>query len=104
MLKVKYGHGDFHVFKEALSTECLTKYGNMGKLIELGKCYERSKPSKLEIEFNSGDTDDDKLLYVKALKAWVRMRTDMDLKRPMLYGMIWPHMSPESIDEVKNQK
>ena len=35
--KPKYGHGDFHVFKQALSTECLTKYGNVGKLIKLGK-------------------------------------------------------------------
>jgi hypothetical protein len=32
------------------------------------------------------------------------MKTDMDLKRPMLYRRIWSHMSPESVDEVKNQK
>ena len=69
VLKLKYGHGDFHLFKEALSTECLTKYGNVGKLIELGKYYKRVKPSTLEIEFNSGDTDDNKLIYVEALKA-----------------------------------
>ena len=52
----------------------------------------------------SRDAGDDKLLYVEALKAWARTRTDIDLKRPMLYGKIWSHMSPESIDEVKNQK
>jgi hypothetical protein len=34
--KLKYGRGDFHVFKEALSTEYLMKYGNVGKLLELG--------------------------------------------------------------------
>ena len=76
----------------------------MGKLIELGEYYERAKPSKLEIEFNSGDADEDKLLCVEALKAWARMRMDMDLKHPMLYGMIWSYMSPESVNEVKNQK
>jgi hypothetical protein len=32
------------------------------------------------------------------------MKADMTLKRPMLYGTIWSHMSPESIDEAKNQK
>ena len=62
---LKYGHGNFHVFKEALSTECLMKYGNVGKLIELGKYYERAKPDKKDAEFNTGDTDDDKLLYVE---------------------------------------
>ena len=32
------------------------------------------------------------------------MKADMELKRPMLYGTIWSHMSPEMVDEVKNQK
>ena len=39
VLMLKYGQGNFHVFMEELSTECLTKYGNVGKLIELGKYY-----------------------------------------------------------------
>ena len=54
--KLKYGHGDFHVFKQALSAECLTKYRKVGKLIKLGKYYEK-KPSKLDEEFNSGDAE-----------------------------------------------
>ena len=102
--KLNYGHGDFHVFKQALSTECLTKYGNVGKLIELGKYYEKKRPNKLDVEFNTGDADDDKLMYVEALKAWARTTADMELKRPMMYGTIWSHMSPESVDEVKNQE
>jgi hypothetical protein len=27
----------------------------------------------------------------------------VELKRPMLYGMIWSYLSPESIDKIKNQ-
>ena len=99
---LKYGHGNFHVFKEVLSTECLMKYGNVWKLIELGKCYERVKSDKKDAEVNSGDADNDNLLYIEALKAWAKTRADMELKRPMLYGTIWSHISPESVDEVKN--
>ena len=77
---LKYGHGDFHVFKEALSTECLTKYGNMGTLIELGKYYEKAKPDKRDAEFNTGNTDNNKLLYVEALKGWAKIKTDMEME------------------------
>ena len=37
--KLKYGSGNFHVFKEALSTEYLVMFGNMGRLIELEKYH-----------------------------------------------------------------
>ena len=36
---LRYGQSNFHVFKEALSTECLTKFGNLGKLVEMGTYY-----------------------------------------------------------------
>ena len=53
---LKYGQGNFHVFMEELSTECLTKYGNVGKLIELGKYYEAVQPTR--VDFKTGDEDD----------------------------------------------
>ena len=31
---LRFGGNNFHVFKDALSTECLTKYGDLGMLIE----------------------------------------------------------------------
>ena len=70
------------MFMEELSTECLTKYGNVGKLIELGKYYEAVQPTRAD--FNTGDADDDKLLCHEALKGWARVKSDMELKRPML--------------------
>ena len=42
----------------------------------------------LRADFKTGDADDDKLLYHEALKGWARVKTDMELKRPMLCGMI----------------
>jgi hypothetical protein len=89
------------VFMKELSVECLTKYGNVGKLIELGKYYEKVQSKRTD--FTTGDADDDNLLYHEALKGWVRVKLDMELKHPMLYGMIWLYLSLESIDEIKNQ-
>ena len=86
--KLKYGSGNFHVFKEALSTECLVKYGNMGRLIELEKYHELVKPNKTETRFTSGDPDDNKLLYMEALKAWAKKIEDAEVKKPMIYGLI----------------
>ena len=31
---LQFGGNNFHLFREALSTECLTKYGDLGMLIE----------------------------------------------------------------------
>ena len=33
----------------------------------------------------------------------MRVKSDVELKHPMLYGTIWLYLSPESIDEIKNQ-
>ena len=33
---LRFGGNNFHVFRDALLTECLTKYGDMGLLIEKG--------------------------------------------------------------------
>ena len=43
---LRYGQSNFHVFKDALSTECLTKYGNLGKLIEMRQYYKEKMPGK----------------------------------------------------------
>ena len=41
---LRFGGNNFHVFKEALSTECLTKYGDLGMLIEKGTYYALDRP------------------------------------------------------------
>ena len=90
------------MFMEELSTECLTKYGNVGKLIELGKYYEAVQPTREDCK--TGDADGGKLLYHEALKGWARVKSDTELKRPVLYSMIWSYLSPESIDKIKNHQ
>jgi hypothetical protein len=39
---LRYRQTNFNVFKDALSTECLMKYCNLGKLIELGQYHEEA--------------------------------------------------------------
>ena len=45
---LKYGQGNFHVFMEELSTECLTKCVNVGKLIEFGVYYKIVQPLRMD--------------------------------------------------------
>ena len=62
------------------------------------------KPNRTETRFASGDLDDDKLLCMEALKAWAKKIEGAEVKKPMIYGLIWSHLSPESMDEVKQHK
>ena len=80
------------MFTEELSTECLTKYGNVGKLINLGKYYEAVQRSRAD--FKTGDADDDKLLYLEALKGWAESTAVMKDKQKILYRLIWGYLSP----------
>ena len=96
-----FGRDNFHLLKEALSTECLSKFWNLGKMIELGVYYVHVQPVKSDfVQFT--DPDKAKIIYLEALKSWARVNTDMQLKLPMMYGVIWSYLSVESIDEVKN--
>ena len=97
---LRFGGNNFHVFKEALSTECLTRYGDLGMLIEKGTYNVLDQPKRSEFTL-SEDEDDDKLLYLEALKGWAKSTSDMKNKRKMLCVLIWGYLSPESMDEVK---
>ena len=66
---LRYGQPNFHVFKEALSMECLTKYGNLGKLVEMGMCYV-PRMTKAEDFVEMGTKEVASLLFVDALKGW----------------------------------
>ena len=48
------------------------------------------------------DPDEVMIIYLEALTNWARVSNDMQLKCPMMYGVIWSYLSAESIDEVKN--
>ena len=75
--------------------DCLTKYDNLGKLIEMGQYYEEKMPVMGDYILTQ-DTEDDKIVFIDALNGWSKAQQDMKLKRPMLYGTIWTHMSPRT--------
>ena len=100
---LRYGQPNFHIFKEALSTECLTKYGNLGKLVELGSYYVARMPEADDFK-DMGPQVVTNLLYLDAVKCWSKEHHDMKSKRPMMYGLIWSKLSPESMDEVKQEE
>ena len=42
---LQYGlNGNFHIYKEAMACTAMKLYGNLGKLIKLGKYYELVEP------------------------------------------------------------
>jgi hypothetical protein len=97
---LQYGQGNFHVFREALSSECLLKYGDAGRLIKLGKHYEEVRPTEKDFE-DEADEDLRKALYIDAVKGWRRANVVLVSKRSQTYALIWSYMSAESQDEVR---
>jgi hypothetical protein len=77
-----YGRDNFHAFREAMSTECLTKFGNVGKLVELRK-YFVMKQSMRNNFASFTNPDDQKFIYLEALKRWATAQNDMEMKHPM---------------------
>ena len=65
---LRYRQSNFHVFKDALSTECHTKYGSLGKLIEMGRYYKEKMPGREDYVL-SQDPEDNKILFIDTLKG-----------------------------------
>ena len=84
---LRYGQPNFHEFKEALSTECLTKYGNLGKLVEKGSYYVARMP-KADDFVEMGPKEVASLLFMNALKGWSKEQHEMKIKRPMMFGLL----------------
>ena len=82
--------------------ECLTKSGNLGKLVDKGSYYVARMP-KADDFVDMGPKEVASLLFMDALKGWSKEQQDMKIKRPMMFGLIWAHLSPESTDEIKNE-
>ena len=100
---LRFGQGNFHVFREALSSECLLKYGDAGRLIKLGKHYEEVRPTEKDFE-DEDDVDLRRVLYVDAVKGWRRKVDALIGKRAQMYALIWSYMSAESQDEVRSNE
>ena len=98
---LRYGQGNFHVFKEALSAECILKYGDAGKLIKLGTHFEEKRPEVNDFDAEA-DLDLQRALYIDAMKNWRRNQNALVAKRSMMFTFIWTHLSAESQEEVRS--
>ena len=49
------------------------------------------------------DPKDNELMYIEAIKSYTKKLNEGKMVAPKIYGYIWQFLSPESIDEVKNQ-
>ncbi len=96
-------NNNFHKFHVALSKAALREHGHLGKLITLEELYSPTVHTRMLLGLTD-DTKENKLLYHEAVKAHLKMQTEMVLNQPKLYGLIWQYLSPESMDEVKHHK
>jgi hypothetical protein len=95
-----YGKGNnFHKFKDALSEAALKEFGNLEKLINLGKYYvpefNPTLPPGMTLSTKQRES-----LEVEMVKEYNKQVEN----RPKLYGLIRQHMSLESKDEVAKEK
>jgi hypothetical protein len=97
---LKFGKGNnFHKFKHALSEVALKEFGNLGKLINLGKYYvpqinQASLPPSMTLFAKQQE-----VLELEMLKEYNKQVANC----PKLYGLIRQHMSLESKDEVSKE-
>ena len=101
---LKYGtDNNFPLFKRNASMAAMEKYGDLGRLIELGEYYE---PDEVEIEDYELD-DDPHGLNLSDLREARKNRTrrinKMECDRAGMYAFLLLHLSNESLDAVKLQ-
>jgi hypothetical protein len=98
---LRFGKGNnYHKFKHALSEVALKEFGNLGKLINLGKYYtpvfsQPTLPAGMTLS-----TKQQESLEIEMIKEYSKQVEN----RPKLYGLIRQHMSLESKDEVAKEK
>ena len=99
---LQYGlNGNFHIYKEAMACTAMKLYGNLGKLIKLGKYYELVEPDAKAYNLENDPTGSKKLAYHENLKEYYRELNTMKNNRPKLYALLLQYLSDESLDEVK---
>ena len=92
---------NFTKFMEALSKMALKDYGNLGKLIKLGKYYEPEEPVSTNYNFVNDLMGIHMANYWGDMKEYrkelMRMRND----RRRLFVLILQYLSQESLEEIK---
>ena len=76
-------------------------YGNLGKLIKLGKYYELVEPDAKVYKLENDLTGSKKLAYHENLKEYYRELNTIKHNQPKLYTLLLQYLSEESLDEVK---
>ena len=101
---LKYGpSNNFTLFKEALANAAMKEYGNLGKLIKLGKYYEPEEPNIEDYDLDFDPHGMNKATYLEDVKEYRRQVNKMKTDRSKLYALILQYLSEESLDEVKCQ-
>jgi hypothetical protein len=96
---LRYGKGNnFHKFKHALSKVAFKEFGNLGKLINLGKYYVPVFNPMLPPGMTLS-TKQQESLEVEMIKEYNKQVENCT----KLYGLIRQHMSLESKDEVAKE-
>ena len=90
-------------FKSRLSTTCLEKYGDLGRLIETEDYYE--PPEVNPNDYEGWETDDiQKMLYMGEVKARAKKVRQMREDRSKMYAYVLSKLSKESLDEFKHHE
>ena len=99
---LKYGPANnFSKFKEAISKSALKNYGQLGKLIKLGKYYVPEEPLSTDYDFINDPLGVNKAAYLEDMKEYRKEIMKMRNERPKLYALILQYLSDESLEEIK---
>ena len=83
---LKYGPANnFSKFKEAVSKTALKNYGQLGKLIKLGKYYVPEEPLSTDYDFVNDPLGVNKAAYLEDMKEYRKELMKMRNERPKLY-------------------
>jgi len=99
---LKYGPANnFSKFKEAVSKTALKNYGQLGKMIKLGKYYVPEEPLSTDYDFVNDPMGVKKAAYLEDMKEYRKEIMKMRNERPKLYALILQYLSDESLEEIK---
>jgi len=99
---LKYGPANnFTKFKEAISRTALKDYGQLGKLIKLGKYYEPEEPDSTKYDMVNDPMGINIANYREDMKEYRKELMRMPNERPKLYALILQYLSDESLEEIK---
>ena len=87
--------------KKAVSKKALKDYGNLGKLIKLGKYYEPEEPDITEYDLENDSMGVNKANFMEDMKEYRKELMRMRHDRPKLYALIYQYLSEESQEEIK---